>query len=112
MLIYNPPHGKSIRVPKTFVLFEKFVFKEKNPCSSAFYPRAKNIRDVRAIRVQRKNPCSSDICGRIKIIIRVPKIFDSCSKEKIRVHLCVPKTSIDLIHAYIYFMSFLRLLKC
>ena len=29
MLIYNPPHGKSIRVPKTFVLFERFVFKER-----------------------------------------------------------------------------------
>ena len=29
MLIYNPPHGKSIRVPKTFVLFELFVFKER-----------------------------------------------------------------------------------
>ena len=50
MLIYNPPHGKirvhpcakniryssyscskkkSIRVPKTFVTFEKFVFKER-----------------------------------------------------------------------------------
>ena len=91
MLIYNPPHGKSIRVPKTFVLFEKFVFKEKNPCSSAFYPRAKNIRDVRAIRVQRKNPCSSDICGRIKIIIRVPKTFVMFElfvfKERIRVHL-------------------------
>ena len=28
MLIYNPPHGKSIRVPKTFVLFELFVFKK------------------------------------------------------------------------------------
>ena len=28
MLIYNPPHGKSIRVPKTFVLFERFVFKK------------------------------------------------------------------------------------
>ena len=51
MLIYNPPHGK-IRV---------------HPC-------AKNIRAIRAIRVQRKNLCSS---------IRVPKIFDSCSKEKI-----------------------------
>ena len=24
----NPPHGKSIRVPKTFVLFELFVFKK------------------------------------------------------------------------------------
>ena len=57
MLIYNPPHGK-IRV---------------HPC-------AKNIRAIRAIRVQRR----------------------------IRVHLRVPKTSIDLIHAYIYFMSFLR----
>ena len=31
MLIYNPPHGKSIRVPKTFVLFELFVFKERIP---------------------------------------------------------------------------------
>ena len=28
MLIYNPPYGKSIRVPKTFVLFELFVFKK------------------------------------------------------------------------------------
>ena len=53
MLIYNPPHGKSIRVPKTFVLFairvqrknsirvpktfdirEKFVFKKSSPPKS------------------------------------------------------------------------------
>ena len=40
----------SIRVPKTFVTFEKFVFKEK------IHPYAKNIRAIRAIRVQRKNP--------------------------------------------------------
>ena len=62
-----------IRVTKTFVIFERFVFKEKirvHPCD-------KNIRDIRAIRVQRKNPCLS-------VSIRVPKIFDSCSK-KIRV---------------------------
>ena len=80
MLIYNPPHTKnpcpsvcqkhscfscdscskkkSIRVPKTFVLFELFVFKEK------IHPYAKNIRAIRAIRVQRKNS------------IRVPKTFD------------------------------------
>ena len=50
MLIYNPPHNK-IRV---------------HPC-------AKNIRAIRAIRVQRKNS------------IRVPKTFDirySCSKKE------------------------------
>ena len=53
MLIYNPPHGKSIRVPKafairairvqrknsirvpkTFVLFELFVFKKSSPPKS------------------------------------------------------------------------------
>ena len=68
MLIYNPPHGKSIRVPKTFVLFVLFVFKERNlsvcqkhPCYSCyscskkkFYPCAKNIRYSREIRVQKK----------------------------------------------------------
>ena len=37
MLIYNPPHGKSIRVPKTLI-FERFVFKEK------IHSCAKNIR--------------------------------------------------------------------
>ena len=60
------------------------------------HPCAKNIH---AIRVQRKNS------------IRVPKTFVLFAirvQRKIRVHLCVPKTSIDLIHAYIYFMSFLR----
>ena len=42
------------------------------------HPCAKNIRDIRAIRVQRKNPCSS-------VSIRVPKTFvsfDSYSKKK------------------------------
>ena len=62
MLIYNPPHGK-IRV---------------HPC-------AKNIRDIRAIRVQRKNPCSS-------VSIRVPKtfvLFERFVFKKIRVYLCL-----------------------
>ena len=36
---------------------------------------AKNIRAIRAIRVQRKNPCPS-------VSIRVPKTFDSCSKKQ------------------------------
>ena len=54
----------SIRVTKTFVLFERFVFKEK----IRVHPCAKNIRDIRAIRVQRKNPCLS-------VSIRVPKTF-------------------------------------
>ena len=44
----------SIRVPKIFVTFERFVFKEK----IHVHPCAKNIRVIRAIRVQ-KNLCSS-----------------------------------------------------
>ena len=109
MLIYNPPHGKSIRVPKTFAIrairvqrknsirvpktYVRFVFKERNlsvcqkhscyssySCSKKeFYPCAKNIRAIRAIRVQRKNS------------IRVPKTFVTFErfvfKERIRVHL-------------------------
>ena len=101
----------SIRVPKTFdsCSKKKSVFicaicgRIKNdPC-------AKNIREIRAIRVQRKirvhqlsirvpktfvirairvqrkNPCLS-------VSIRVPKIFDSCSK-KIRVQKSSPPKS-------------------
>ena len=70
-----------------------FVFKErirvhlsvcqKHSCDSCskkeIYPCAKNIRDIRAIRVQRKNS------------IRVPKTFVTFElfvfKERIRVHL-------------------------
>ena len=65
---YSCSKKKSIRVPKTFVLFELFVFKERIPsvcqkhscyssysCSKKeFYPCAKNIRAIRAIRVQKK----------------------------------------------------------
>ena len=53
----------SVRVPKIFVTFERFVFKEK----IRVHPCAKNIRVIRAIRVQRKKSvfiCA--ICGRIK----------------------------------------------
>ena len=62
----------SIRVPKTFVLFVRFVFKEK------IHPYAKNIRAIRAIRVQRKNS------------IRVPKTFDI---REIRVQKSSPPKS-------------------
>ena len=69
MLIYNPPHGKSIRVPKTFVTFEKLL-----PFGQWVFDKS---------RVQKK---SSAIRGRIQIIIRVQKHScysrNSCSKKK------------------------------
>ena len=42
-------------MPKTFVTFGKFVFKEKNLCSSAFYPCAKNIRVIFELFVFKKS---------------------------------------------------------
>ena len=48
---------------------------KKKSVSIRVYPCAKNIRVIRAIRVQRKNPCPS-------VSIRVPKTFDSCSKKQ------------------------------
>ena len=71
----------SIRVPKTFVLESDSCSKKK---SVFIHPCDKNIRVIRAIRVQ-KNPCLS-------VSIRVPKIFDSCSK-KIRVQKSSPPKS-------------------
>ena len=64
--IKNDPCAKNIR---NSCSKKESVFVRVHPC-------AKNIRVIRAIRVQ-KNPCLS-------VSIRVPKIFDSCSK-KIRV---------------------------
>ena len=45
------------------------------------YPCAKNIRDIRAIRVQRKNPCSS-VCQK-------HSLFEKFVFKKIRVYLCL-----------------------
>jgi hypothetical protein len=91
MLIYNPPYGKSIRVPKIF-----------DSCSK------EKIRvHLCNLWENKKYPWDS------RLLPFGQWVFDkSRVQRKIRVHLCVPKTSIDLIHAYIYFMSFLRLLKC
>ena len=113
MLIYNPPHGKSIRVPKTFVRFMRFVFKEKirvhlSVCQKYSLIRAIEFKKIRVhlcnLWENKKYPWDS------RLLPFGQWVFDkSRVQRKIRVHLCVPKTSIDLIHAYIYFMSFLRL---
>ena len=54
MLIYNPPHGKSIRVPKTFAIRYSCSKKEFHPC-------AKNIRYScsKKNRVQKSSPPKS-----------------------------------------------------
>ena len=51
MSIYNPTHGKSIRVPKTL---EHSFYSCSKKKSVFIYPCAKNIRFIRAIRVQKK----------------------------------------------------------
>ena len=60
MLIYNPPHGKSIRVPKTFAI--RAIRVQKKSVSIRVHLCAKNIRAIR-YSCSKKNPCSS-VCAK------------------------------------------------